>query len=163
MENTNQPEPPSYGYRSYAELIKQRLIYGKFYAGWSVTQGRYSFRVMYRPDERNVWRGEPLGYEMTQYRGRRGTTDEDSWILRVYLDGTALYRPHMLGWLRYPTMRTIKTVLDYFFYKEAEIENPVARYNKTHVLRRKPINPHHTAPVSKGFGEFLTSKYNKGA
>jgi len=160
MENSNeQGLPPSYGYRSYAELIKQRLIYGRFYAGWSVTQGRYTFSIMMHPrDAEERWRGEPIGYEMTTWRRRGATNPADSWVLRVYLDGTALYRPHILGWLRYPTMRTIKSVIDYFFYVEDEMRE---RHNRIYVLRRKPLNPQHMAPVSKGFGEFLTSKYNK--
>ena len=153
--NQLRPEPPSHGYRSYAELIKTRLIYGQFYAGWSVTQGRYSFRVMYAPSEERRWRAQPLGYEMTTWRA--GQSEDNTWVLRTYLDGTALYRPHMLGWLRYPTMRTITAMLDYFFYKESEIREG---HNRTHVLRRKPLNPQFVAPVAKGFGEFLTNKYN---
>lgn len=153
--------PPRYGSRSYAELIKQRLIYGRFYAGWSMAQGRYVFRVMMDPadTEEYSWRRQPIGYEMT---GLSHTNN--GWALRVYLDGTALYRPFKLGGLRYPTMSCIKAVMEYFFYTEQEIESPspYGRYNKTYVLRRKPLNPHHIAPVAKGFGDFLTGKYNKG-
>jgi hypothetical protein len=164
MPTTNEPNVPSYGYRSYAELIKQRLVHGRFYAGWSVRQGRYDFRVMYFTGRGDSYDSRyPIGYEMVQHtRTPRRDVVSNDWIMRVYHDGTALWRPHKLGWLRYSTMEPINRIVDYFFYKEAELPDSTDDYARIQVLRRKALNPYHLTPTATGFGEFLTSKYNKG-
>ena len=160
MDANARPEPPSHGYRAYAEIVKQRLIYGRFFAGWSMTQGRYHFRVIYDQDTspRYNFQRQPLGYEMAE---RYLTPNDNSWVFRVYLDGTALFRPYKLRQLRYPTIRTITNMVEFFYYKEAEIPGEANRHLKTHVLRRRPLNPQHIAPQATGFGDFLKSKYNQ--
>lgn len=152
-------DPPRYGDRSYAEIIKQRLIYGRFYAGWSMRQGRYVFQVMYATQSGSVLSWQPIGYEMT-LANQRSPNGEDDWILRTYLDGTALYRPHLLGWLRYPTLQAIKAVVDYFYFTEATVRGDHGLITK--VMRRKALNPHQVNAPADGFGQFLTKKYNGG-
>ena len=152
----NIDHPPRHGYRAYAEIIKQRLIYGRFFAGWSMRQGRYYFNVMYATEQAGR---QPIGYEMVETH--TSSVTDNHWVIRVYLDGTALFKPYKLSQMRHPTIRTITGMMDFFFYKEAEIPMENNRYNKMHVLRRRPLNPQHITPQAEGFGDFLESKYNQ--
>ena len=157
---TNPSIMPSYGHRSYAEIIKQRLIYGRFYSDWSMRQGRYHFNVMYGPDTHvsRPWDRQPIGYEMSEVSSSNA---EERWVLRVYNDGTALFRPYKLSPLRYPTIMSIKNVVEYFFYKEEELPVDSDGYHKMQILRRRALNPQHATPQAQGFGDFLESKYNQ--
>jgi hypothetical protein len=164
----SQGSPPATGgYRSYASLIQERLIYGRFYAGWSVTQGRYTFQPIYSPEfnaDRYHSQRMPIGYEMIEnsfqrYRNyTRQETPNDAWVLRTYLDGTALYRKWKVRSLRYNCYSKIDRTLEFFYYKEGEVQE--GRYNKVQVLRRKHLNPQFITPTDAGFGEFLQHKYN---
>ena len=160
--------PGGGGYRSYGSLVRERLIYGRFYAGWSVTQGRYSYQCMYSPafnTDRHSSHRMVIGYEMVEntyaryHNYRQAQTPEGAWVIRVYLDGTALFRPYKISSLRYNARYGITDMMDFFFYKEAEIQE--GRYNRIHVLRRKHLNPQFITPTDAGFGEFLQHKYNK--
>ena len=147
--------PPQHGARSYAEMIKQYLIYGRFYAGWHKSQGRYTFSVIHAEghEHQHHWARPPIGYEMVN----RGMVSRDNWVLRVYMDGTALFRSYQLGSLRYPTARTITGMIEHFYYKEGELQSG---YQRTAVLRRRPLNPNAITQSTGNFGEFLEGKYN---
>jgi len=155
--------PPQYGYRSYAELIKQYLIYGRFYAGWSKLQGQYLFRVITRKHEDGHYgQHEPVGFEMVYCGGRHVNIDYDfdaHYVLRIYADGTALWRPWKLSSMRYNAVSKITNMIEYFFYRDGAIRET---YSTTHVLRRKAINPHFVRPTANHFGKFLEHKYNGG-
>lgn len=149
-------QPPSHGHRAYAEMIKQYLIYGRFYAGWTKNQGRYTFSVMHTEPTDGSYRGEPMGFQMTD-RNTTGHPVNDTWVLRIYQDGTALFRAWKLGYMRYPTQRTIISMVEYFYYKESAIGQG---YQATTLLRRRPLNPNYIVPSTGNFGDFLANKYN---
>jgi hypothetical protein len=144
-------------------MIKQYLVYGRFYAGWTKHQGRYTFRIMYREHDESSsyhYRHEPIGYEMYECNRAYGAASNDeSWVLRIYVDGTALFRPWKLHPLRYPASRCIHQVLEYFFYQEGEVRDTAGR-GHIKLLRRRVQNPYQSRPQQDNFGEFLESKYN---
>jgi len=59
-------------------------------------------------------------------------------------------------------MRDIQAVLDFYFYVESQATDREVGANgyRVEVLRRKALNPYHTAPNSSDFGRFLENKYN---
>ena len=165
---------PVYGYRSYAEMIKQYLIYGRFYAGWLKRQGRYCFRVMYKPDpsvdNAYHYRREPIGYEMIEREERRTRTwrsdhESQNWVIRAYSDGTMLIRATKFYNLRSSATRPIYNIINYFYYRESRQadRDSESRHSRTvEVWRRKPTNPYVSQPNTNNFGRYLESKY-KGA
>jgi len=172
MRNRPPQDPnqaPSYGYRSYAEMIKQYLIYGRFYSGWQKNQGKYCFRVMYRPapdgEHRWSYHREPLGYEMvSRNMSTRARNPTDNWVFRAYVDGTAIVRRSAFYSMRSPAVNAINNIISYFYYREStqDDRNNEGGYNyRVEVLRRKPVNPYHTAPNASDFGRFLENKYNQ--
>ena len=170
MRNQTQDptQPPRYGYRSYAEMIKQYLIYGRFYAGWHKNQSKFCFRVIYAPipnDDNNRWsyHRQPIGYEMVWREDTRRREASDRWVLRCYVDGTALIRRSELYSMRQPAVSAINSVINFFYYRESYQNDRDTNdsYTRVEVLRRKPLNPYHTAPNASDFGRFLENKYNQ--
>lgn len=149
-------EPPRYGYRSYAHLVKVYCVYGMS-TSYRRTQGSFEFGSYYHRHESirpYGWNSE-LMFHFMKLRG-----NGDHYVLKVFPDGTALYRPRYIAYMRFPARDAIRKTIDYFFYQERTIEED--RYNNVLLLRRKPVNKlSQLYSDSNNFHSFLTSKYNK--
>jgi len=100
--------------------------------------------------------GRHIGQEASYRRWDNGRY-EFVWFLRVYQDGTALWRPGVLSYSRYSPRHEIDEVIRKYF--RTTREELAEDYFMVHTLQRRSCTGV-TAQHGQDFGDFLVSKFN---
>ena len=156
---------------SYATDIRDRILHPPRSSSLQNSNGRLRCTVLVEGGNHGEWWDRPsTGYSACilgdeAFYGQ--DYDQEHWFLRMYLDGTVIYKRSALhqSCLLSRTVRSIEAIINAYCYQVRTIHGETVNFRReeTIIYRKKPLTrTQQTTPQEEDFDTFLRSKYPEG-